>query len=122
LSDKLILKGGTLLNKIHLNYHRLSEDLDFTFFNFIELNSRSKRSKAIDPIRKKMNNFLTSLNLESITPEGEGFNNSTHYIFNVLYPSVVTVENGNIKIEISLRQPPIDKPVHNSINHFGVVE
>jgi predicted nucleotidyltransferase component of viral defense system len=26
LSDKLFLKGGTLLNKIHLNYNRLSED------------------------------------------------------------------------------------------------
>ncbi|MBU4509823.1 nucleotidyl transferase AbiEii/AbiGii toxin family protein [bacterium] len=30
LSDKIVFKGGTLFNKIHLNYHRLSEDIDFT--------------------------------------------------------------------------------------------
>jgi predicted nucleotidyltransferase component of viral defense system len=27
--DKLIFKGGTLLTKNYLNYHRISEDLDF---------------------------------------------------------------------------------------------
>ena len=26
LSGKIVFKGGTLLNKAHLNYHRLSED------------------------------------------------------------------------------------------------
>src|SRR3989344_8877591 len=31
LSNKIVFKGGTLLNKAHLNYHRLSEDLDFTY-------------------------------------------------------------------------------------------
>lgn len=32
LSNKLVFKGGTLLNKMHLNYHRLSEDIDFTYY------------------------------------------------------------------------------------------
>ena len=30
-TDKIVFKGGTLLNKAYLNYHRLSEDLDFTY-------------------------------------------------------------------------------------------
>ena len=116
LSDKIVFKGGTLLNKVHLNYHRLSEDLDFTYCS--ELTSRTGRSKAITPIREKMPDFLKALDLSSSSPQGEGFNNSTQYVFKVNYPSIVTGKDGLIKFEISLRQPPIDKPVHNVVKHF----
>jgi len=90
LGNNLIFKGGTLLSKIHLSYHRLSEDLDFTFVSPLGLNTRAERSRAIRPIRKKMSGFLASLDLKSENPEGEGFNNSTQYVFNVLYPSFIT--------------------------------
>jgi len=66
LSDKIILKGGTLLNKAHLNYHRLSEDLDFTYC--APLTARSQRSKAIKPIRERMSDFLKGLQLSSDKP------------------------------------------------------
>lgn len=118
LSDKLVFKGGTLLNKVHLNYHRLSEDLDFTYYGKEDLTTRPRRSKAITPIREKMPEFLKKLELKSDKPEGEGFNNSTQYIFNIKYPSFITAKDENIKIEIGLRQPPIDKPVYNVIQHF----
>ncbi|MCK9555182.1 nucleotidyl transferase AbiEii/AbiGii toxin family protein [bacterium] len=116
LSDKIIFKGGTLLNKAHLNYHRLSEDLDFTYCS--PLTARPQRSKAITPIREKMPDFLKTLQLSSDKPKGEGFNNSTQYVFKVKYPSVLTGKDDLIKIEISLRQPPIDKPVNTEIKHF----
>lgn len=116
LSDKIIFKGGTLLNKIHLNYHRLSEDLDFTYHG--ELATRSQRSKAIAPIREKMPVFLKSLRLTSDNPQGDGFNNSTQYLFKVKYLSVLMEREESVKLEISLRQPPLDKPVHNVIKHF----
>lgn len=118
LSDKIVFKGGTLLNKIHLNYHRLSEDIDFTYYSPDGIESRSKRSRAITPIREKMPDLLRLLGLTSELPEGEGFNNSTQYVFYISYPSFVTGKNENIKLEISLRQPPIDKPVHNAVTHF----
>lgn len=118
LSDKIVFKGGTLLNKVHLNYHRLSEDLDFTYYGDTDLSSRSGRSRAIAPIRGKMPEFLKMLELKSDNPRGEGFNNSTQYIFSIQYPSFITVKDENIKIEISLRQTPIDKPVFNVIKHF----
>lgn len=70
LSDKIVFKGGTLLNKIHLNYHRLSEDIDFTYFSSEGLSSRSKRSRAITPIREKMPGLLKLLELKSAQPEG----------------------------------------------------
>ncbi len=57
LTDRLVFKGGTLFNKVYLNYHRLSEDLDFTYLE--SLKTRSERSKAIKPtyipIRLQMN-------------------------------------------------------------------
>lgn len=118
LSDKLVFKGGTLLNKIHLNYHRLSEDIDFSYLNPDGLGARSKRSRAITPIREKMPVLLKLLGLKSENPEGEGFNNSTQYVFNISYPSFISGKDENIKLEVSLRQAPIDKPVHNVITHF----
>lgn len=118
LSNRLVLKGGTLLNKIYLHYNRLSEDLDFTYSNKEELISRSRRSRAMTPIREKMPQFLESLELKSEKPEGQGFNNSTQYAFNISYPSFISGKDESMKIEISLRQIPIDTPVYNSIKHF----
>ncbi len=118
LSDKIIFKGGTLLNKIHLNYHRLSEDIDFTYFCSEGIETRSKRSRVITPIREKMPEFLKLLDLKSKRPEGEGFNNSTQYVFNIFYPSFISGKDENIKLEISLRQTPVAKPVYNTIAHL----
>lgn len=116
LTDKIVFKGGTLLNKAHLNYHRLSEDLDFTYN--AKFTTRSQRSKAITPIREKMPSFLKALDLTSDKPQGEGFNNSRQYVFKVKYPSVLMVKDDMVKIEISLHQPPIEKPVNTEIKHF----
>lgn len=118
LSDKIVFKGGTLLNKIHLNYHRLSEDIDFTYYSPDGIETRSQRSRAITPIREKMPGLLKLLDLKSEMPEEKGFNNSTQYVFYISYPSFITGKDENIKLEISLRQTPIDKPVHNAIRHF----
>ena len=65
-----------------------------------------------------MPDFLKALQLTSDKPEGEGFDNSKQYVFKVKYPSVLTEKDDIIKIEISLRQPPLDKPVHTEIKHF----
>ncbi|HQO57625.1 MAG TPA: nucleotidyl transferase AbiEii/AbiGii toxin family protein [Candidatus Omnitrophota bacterium] len=116
LTDKVVFKGGTLLNKAHLNYHRLSEDLDFTYN--AEFANRATRSKAITPIREKMLAFLKTLGMTSDKPEGEGFNDSTQYVFKVKYPSILMAKDDIIKIEVSLRQPPIESPVHTLIKHF----
>lgn len=116
LTDKIVFKGGTLLNKAHLNYHRLSEDLDFTYN--AEFTSRAQRSKAIIPIREKMPSFLKTLGLKSDKPEGEGFDNSRQYIFKVKYHSIIMNKADSINLEISLRQHPLEKPVNTEIKHF----
>ena len=118
LSDKLVFKGGSLLNKVYLDYHRLSEDLDFSVMGIEDLNSRSLRSKAMKPIRSRMVHFVKQIELICDNPKGEGFKNSTHYIFTLHYPSIITARLENIKIEIGLRHPLADKPVHAIIKHF----
>ena len=65
-----------------------------------------------------MPSFLKALDLTSDEPQGEGFNNSTQYVFKVKYPSVLMVKDDMIKIEISLRQPLIAKSVYTKIKHF----
>lgn len=57
---KLIFKGGTLLSKSHLDYHRLSEDLDFTFLDNPSLNSLSKTQKQRKIKRYLKEEFLPS--------------------------------------------------------------
>jgi len=49
LNTDIVFKGGTLLNKVYLNYHRLSEDLDFAYRGDADLSTREKQSKAIIP-------------------------------------------------------------------------
>ncbi len=118
LSRDIIFRGGTLLNKVYLNYHRLSEDLDFSYGGNAKLETRSQRSKAITPIRGKMPSFLSLLELTSDAPEGKGFNNSTQYLFDIQYASVITNRKESIKLEISLRQPPFLPSVSVQVKHF----
>lgn len=118
LSSNIIFKGGTLLNKAYLNYHRLSEDLDFSYSSDVDVSTRTKRSRAIEPIRKKMGSFLSYLELTSNNAEGQGFNNSTQYLFNLQYQSVIINRKEIIKFEISLRQPSFLPPEVVKIKHF----
>lgn len=118
LSTDIVFKGGTLLNKVYLNYHRLSEDLDFAYRGDADLSTRGKRSKAIMSIREKMLAFLGILGLTSDNPQGKGFNNSTQYLFNIQFPSVLSDKKENIKLEIPLRQSPFLEPERVTIKHF----
>lgn len=118
LSRDIIFKGGTLLNKAYLNYHRLSEDLDFSYRKDINISTRGKRSKAITSIRKKMPSFLSFLGLTSDNPEGIGFNNSTQYLFTLQFKSIIMKRKEGIKFEISLRQPSFLPATTVQVNHF----
>lgn len=118
LSRDIVFKGGTLLNKVYLNYHRLSEDLDFSYRNDVDVSTRGKRSKAITPVRKKMPSFLSFLGFTSDNPQGEGFNNSTQYLFKLNYQSIIMKRTESIKVEISLRQPSLLPPITVQVKHF----
>lgn len=115
---KIVFKGGTLLNKVYLDYHRMSEDLDFSYNFGAVLPPRTARSKAADVVRKVLPEYIESLGLELEDPLGKGFNNSTQYVFNVLYGSGISGKNERIKLEISMRAPIYDVPVLCKLKHI----
>ncbi|MDD3178448.1 MAG: nucleotidyl transferase AbiEii/AbiGii toxin family protein [Candidatus ainarchaeum sp.] len=62
--NNLIFKGGTLLSKYYLNYHRLSEDLDFCYSDsnkFRALSTTSKLENAIKSIEIKLIDNLVNV-------------------------------------------------------------
>lgn len=118
LSNNIVFKGGTLLSKVYLDYHRLSEDLDFSYHGTADMSTRSRRSTAITPVREQMPSFLSMVGLTSDNPAGTGYNNSTQYVFTIFYESIITNREEGIKLEISLREPLILGPEQVSVNHF----
>lgn len=117
----LIFKGGTLLSRNYLKYHRFSEDLDFIHRNsqeWRELN-RSQREKKIkqfiDVFVAKLQEVADALGLEfSVDRSNAKFCTILHgravYIFRIYYS-----ENGYIKIEINFVERMIHPPVEVSV-------
>jgi len=50
-SPQWVFKGGTCLSKVHSDFYRMSEDLDFAFSVPVDV-SRPQRSKMIVPMKE----------------------------------------------------------------------
>ncbi len=101
-SHKLIFKGGTLLNKTHAGFYRLSEDLDFSLDVSPTL-KRTDRRNIINPVK---NEFLKIANVLSFkfSKKIEGKNESSQYQGEIEYESLLLGASGTIKIDIGLRE------------------
>ncbi len=121
LGKELILKGGTLLSRNYLRYHRFSEDLDFVhkFSNQIRTLSRINREKRIkqfvDYFVPELKKVSESLNLDFSTDRSNTkFCTVLHgrviYVFRLYYS-----ENRFIKIEINFVEKIIHAPKQVSI-------
>lgn len=117
LSNDLIFKGGTCLNKIYFAYYRLSEDLDFSMQLPAGTVTRGARRKSIRPIKDKMIKFAQGLGMKIDGSEEPGRNESRQYIWHFTYPSLVRPVEGRIKFEVGLRFNPIRKPENKRIQH-----
>lgn len=117
LSNDLVFKGGTCLNKIYYSYYRLSEDLDFSLMLPDDNATRGMRRKTIKPVKESLKAFAKSFGLRVEDMDGAGRNESTQYIFNLTYPSVVLNKQDSIKLEIGLRFNPILPVKCNQIKH-----
>jgi len=109
-----VFRGGTCLSKIHADFYRLSEDLDFTI-SLAAAASRSDRSRMIIPVKE----WISALGKESSVFKMEqkltGFNNSKQYVAQVAYPTLVGSGLGRIKIEVGLREEILVPPVKGSV-------
>ena len=117
LSEKLVFKGGTCLNKIYYSYYRLSEDLDFTMTHPEGKITRSKKQKTIKPIKEKLQRFLSNYDIAIDNVEGAGRNESSQYVFPLKYKSAVLGTEQLIKLEIGLRFNPILPIQKQIVNH-----
>ena len=117
LSDDLIFKGGTCLNKIYYSYYRLSEDLDFIMHLPSEKLSRTDKRKIIKPIKDNILSYVNSYGMTIDDVNNAGRNESSQYIFYIDYDSVVLGNKQSIKLEIGLRFNPILPVSKQKISH-----
>lgn len=101
--NTLVFKGGTCLAKIHADFYRLSEDLDFVISIPVDSSraSRSKRAKGLKDIVNALPGHLPGFRIvEPLT----GANNSTQYNAVIGYPSKIVGKEETIKVEVGLRE------------------
>lgn len=117
LSEDLVFKGGTCLNKIYYSYFRLSEDLDFTLKLLPEKVSRTTKRKAIKPIKDNILPYVNSFGMTIEEIDNVGRNESSQYIFYIDYDSAVVNNKQSIKLEIGLRFNPILPVSKQTVSH-----
>ena len=100
----LVFKGGTCLAKVHTEFHRMSEDLDFTIPVPLET-ARSARSRMAEELKGALAEIEHRLPTFRVASALRGANNSTQYIAEVAYTSRVGLGDETIKIEAGLREP-----------------
>ncbi len=117
ISDDLIFKGGTCLNKVYYSYSRLSEDLDFTLRLPSDQPTRAIRRQAIQPVKDNILSYVQRFGMTIESLDHIGFNQSTQYIIFIDYDSVVIEKPQSVKLEIGLRFNPILPTQKKAIAH-----
>jgi predicted nucleotidyltransferase component of viral defense system len=100
----LVFKGGTCLAKVHTEFHRMSEDLDFTIPVPVG-STRSTRSRLAEELKRSMAGIERRLPGFRAVSALRGANNSTQYNATVGYTALVGQQEETIKIEAGLREP-----------------
>lgn len=102
--SSLVFKGGTCLSKVHLDFFRLSEDLDFVIPTPVTATA-SKRSAAVLATRQHLASLRERHACFKESQPLRGHNASRQYNGAYSYRSVITGEDEPISLEIALREP-----------------
>ena len=122
LGKDLIFKGGTLLSRTYLKYHRFSEDLDFVHagsnsFRVLTRNARERKVKTyLDYFVPELKRVADALNLDFSTDRSNKkycrmLSGRTLYTFRLYY-----TQEQYIKIEINFIEKMIHSPQEVSVN------
>ncbi len=103
-SRELVFKGGTCLAKVHANFYRLSEDLDFVIPMPAAV-PRSERSQRARSLKETVAAIPKRLPLFRLIEPLTGANSSTQYNAVVGYASLSAGREDTIRIEVALREP-----------------
>ena len=117
LSDNLIFKGGTCLNKIYYAYYRLSEDLDFSMRLPRYEATRGERHKCIQPVKEDIKKFAEQFGMKIDESTSPGRNESKQYVYYFVYQSALRPIEARIKFEIGLRFNPIASIEKRQVQH-----
>jgi len=117
LSEELIFKGGTCLNKVYYSYYRLSEDLDFSMKLPQYEATRGQRRKCIQPVKEKIGQFVEQFGISIDDAGNPGRNESRQYVYYFVYQSALRSVEAKIKFEIGLRFNPITPVEKRRIQH-----
>jgi len=109
-SGGLVFKGGTCLAKVHADFYRLSEDLDFVVPMPVDA-PRAERSKEAKPLKEAIEKLPKRLPEFRLVKPLKGANNSTQYIAIIGYSSLIRQQEETIKIEVGLREPLLTRAV-----------
>jgi len=108
-----VFKGGTCLAKIHAEFNRMSEDLDFVI-PVKTTCSRSERSRRAAGLKE----HLSVVSMEEphlrVTKPLRGANQCRQYLGTISYASLVQGGEDTIKVEVGLREPLITPAVTGS--------
>jgi predicted nucleotidyltransferase component of viral defense system len=100
----LVFRGGTCLSKVHANFYRLSEDLDF-FISVTVNSTRSQRRAEMEPVKRMFEVLPTAIPGMAISEAIQGHNVSRQYIGNLEYRSAIVEKQEKIKVEVGVREP-----------------
>ena len=117
LSENVIFKGGTCLNKVYYVYYRLSEDIDFSMALPQYETTRGQRRKCIQPVKDKIEKFVEQFGMKIDDAGNPGRNESKQYIYYFVYQSALREMEAKIKFEIGLRFNPIDPAEKRQVQH-----
>jgi predicted nucleotidyltransferase component of viral defense system len=117
LSEDLIFKGGTCLNKVYYTYYRLSEDLDFSMKLPQCEATRGQRRKCIQPVKDRIEKFVEQFGMRIDDAGNPGRNESKQYVYYLVYQSALRSIEAKIKFEIGLRFNPVDLVEKHQVQH-----
>lgn len=100
----LVFRGGTCLAKIHAEFYRLSEDLDFIIAAPLDA-SRSDRSRLAARSKRAVGTIGREVPRLRIITALTGANDSSQYTAVLGYTSLLSTREETLKIEIGLREP-----------------
>jgi len=106
----LVFKGGTCLAKVHADFYRLSEDLDFVI-DVPASSTRSQRSRLASGMKDSVAHLPERLPGFRLVDPFQGANSSTQYIATIAYRSLLRNQEEIIKIEVGLREPLLTQMV-----------
>jgi predicted nucleotidyltransferase component of viral defense system len=101
---ELVFKGGTCLSKVHTDFYRLSEDLDF-IIPIAEEITRPQRRACIKSVKRMFEKLPKVVPGMTISEAFRGHNESRQYIGCLEYPSVIVEKLEYIQVEVGLREP-----------------